>query len=299
MRSRFLIVVALIAGSVPWAFADDETSPGESSSDEVAVRKAIASYVEAFNRHDAKVVASHWSSSGEFITPAGKVIQGRAELEKEFTAYFAESQDVKLEIGEPSIQFLSPGVAVEHGAARVVRPDADPLETDYEAIHVRTVEGWKMDSVREKQRVEPQSHYEQLKELEWMIGELVDADDNAAVETVCRWTKNQNFITRSFKVYVEDRISLEGTQIIGWDPAVQTIRSWMFDSEGGFGVGAWSRSGDRWTVRGLRVLPDGRRGSATMVIEYVDETTFKLRTIGRQIDGELMPNIGPLKVVRK
>ena len=98
---------------------------------------------------------------------------------------------------------------------------------------------------------------------------------------------------------VTRHVDFESFGILGWDPAVQTIRSWVFDSEGGFGVGAWSRSGNRWMVRGLRALPDGRRGSATMVIEYVDETTFTLRTIGRQIDGELMPNIGPLKVVRK
>ena len=147
------------------------------------VRDAITSYVDAFNKHDAKAVAAHWTENGEFITPAGNQIQGRANLEKEFTEYFAEAKDATLEIGEPELQLLSPGVVVEHGAALVVASDRDPIETDYEAIHVKTSAGWKMDSVREKEFVRPQSNYEHLQQLEWMIGRWVDADDPTTIET--------------------------------------------------------------------------------------------------------------------
>lgn len=303
------IALALLAGR--WSFAQDEetTSPAapaadaapvpEDSPDVKAVRAKIASYLDAFNKHDAQAVAAHWSENGEFITPAGRQIQGRAALEKEFTEYFAEAKDAKLQLGEPTIALLSPGVAVEHGTALVVASDREPIETDYEVIHVKTAEGWKMDSVREKEYVRPQSHYEQLAKLEWMIGQWEDADENATIETNCQWTKNKNFLTRSFKVYVEDTIDLEGTQVIGWDPSIGKIRSWMFDSEGGFGVGVWSGGGDRWTVQALRVLPDGKRGSVTTVMEFVDENTMKVYTLGREVDGELLPNIGPITVVRR
>ena len=272
---------------------------GDADADERAVRTAIDSYVKAFNQHDAAAVAGHWTAGGEFVTPGGQVVTGREALVKEFTAYFEEAKDARLEIGRPAIEFLSPGVAVERGAALVVRPDRPPLETDYEAVHVKTADGWKMDSVREQQYVAPQSHYRQLQALEWMIGEWVDADDEAVVETNCRWTKNQNFITRSFRVYVEDRIDLEGTQVIGWDPSVGKIRSWVFDSEGGFGVGVWSQRGRRWTVQALRVLPDGSRGSVTTVMQQEDQDSFTFHTVGRQAGGRLLPNIGPVKVVRK
>ena len=290
----FAAVVALCLVSSSLFAQEVDESPELS-----AVRKAVDSYVEAFNKHDAQAVAAHWTENGEFITPGGNQIQGRANLEKEFTAYFSEAKDAKLEIGEPQLQLLSPGVVVEHGAALVVASDRDPVETDYEAIHVKTSEGWKMDSVREKEFVRQQSNYENLQQLEWMIGSWVDADDEATIETTCQWTKNQNFITRSFKVYVEDRIDLEGTQVIGWDASIGKIRSWMFDSEGGFGVGVWSSSGNRWTVQGLRVLPDGKRGSTTTVTEIVDENTLKVYTVGREVDGELLPNIGPIEVVRQ
>lgn len=49
------------------------------------------------------------------------------------------------------------------------------------------------------------------------------------------------FCSCSFKVSVPSMDDLEGTQVIGWDPAAGTIRSWMFDSDGGFGEGTWSK----------------------------------------------------------
>ena len=58
---------------------------------------------------------------------------------------------------------------------------------------------------------------------------------------------------------------LEGTQVIGWDPAAGTIRSWMFDSDGGFGEGIWSKKDNSWIVKFSQVLPDGRKASATNI----------------------------------
>ncbi len=57
-----------------------------------------------------------------------------------------------------------------------------------------------------------------LKELEWLMGEWVDRDENASVDTMFQWTKNYSFISGSFTVTVKDRVDLEGTQVIGWDP---------------------------------------------------------------------------------
>lgn len=294
-------MVALLAITAPTVFgADAKEADNQLSEAETAIRAAIESYVAAFNKGDAKAVASHWSEQGEFVTPAGQRLRGRKQLEESFTAYFAETKDAKIELFDTSIRVASPNVALENGTARVVSPDAEPSVTVYKAIHVKTAEGWKIDSVREEEPASPPpSHYEQLKELEWMIGEWVDADENATIATSCRWSTNNNFLIRTFRVQVEDRIDFEGTQIIGWDPSAQTIRSWLFDSDGGFGAGRWSGGEGRWTVQSLNVLPDGRRASATAIHELVDENTVRFQTIGRQVDGELLPNIGPVTVVRQ
>lgn len=267
--------------------------------DETAIRAAVASYVNAFNDGDAKALASHWGPEGELVTPSGATFTGTAELETEFKAYFEATPDAKLELAETTIEFISPSVAMESGIARVLVPGEPPSESEYEAVHVKRGDTWKIDSTREQSVPEPPpSHYEQLQALEWMIGTWVDEDETGAVETTCRWTTNSNFIVRSFKVFVEGRIDFEGTQVIGWDPHAGAIRSWMFDSDGGFGAGRWSGSGNEWSVQMLNVLPDGRRASSTNIYTVLDADTIQFRGIGRQVDGELLPNIPPIRVVR-
>ena len=295
---------------VAWLHAQD-TTPGEATTaaatnasenaneDEAAIRKAIDSYVAAFNQGDAKALAAHFGEQGEMVTPAGDTVRGRQPLEEAFAAYFQEAKNAKIDLADTAIRILSPSVAIETGTARVVVPEREPTETEYEAIHVKTAEGWKIDRVREQEppAVAP-THYEELKAIEWMIGRWVDADGGSTVQTNCRWTTNQNFLVRSFKVFAAERVDFEGTQVIGWDPSAKTIRSWMFDSDGGFAVGRWSGGGNRWTVHSLSVLPDGRRASSTNVYELLDENTIRFHSIGRQVDGELMPNIEPVTVVR-
>ncbi len=96
-----------------------------------------------------------------------------------------------------------------------------------------------------------------------------------------------------------DGDDFEGTQVIGWDPAEGTIRSWMFDSDGGFGEGTWTKKDNRWTIKFKQVLPDGRRASATNIYTIIDNNTITWQSIGREVDGQFMPNVGPVKVVRK
>ena len=92
---------------------------------------------------------------------------------------------------------------------------------------------------------------------------------------------------------------LEGTQVIGWDPAAGTIRSWMFDSDGGFGEGAWSKKGNSWVVKFHQVLPDGRKASATNIYTIVDDNTVTWKSVGREVDGQFLPNVDEVTMVRK
>ena len=132
-----------------------------------------------------------------------------------------------------------------------------------------------------------------------MAGEWVDQDEDTTVATTGRFSKNGNFLTRMFIVSVADQTALEGIQIIGFDPAEGKIRSWVFDSDGGIGEGRWTREGDRWTVQSTHVLPDGRKGKATRVITRTDDDTFTLESVDREVDGESLPDVDEVKVVRQ
>ncbi len=123
--------------------------------------------------------------------------------------------------------------------------------------------------------------------------------EQATIESTTSWTKNQNFISQKFAVSVEGEPDLAGIQLIGWDPVEQKIRSWVFDSDGGFGTSTWKKKENRWIVTASATLPDGRRSSAIRTFTLVDDKTMTWQISGRELDGEILPNIGPIKLTRK
>ena len=138
-----------------------------------------------------------------------------------------------------------------------------------------------------------------LEELGWMIGKWVDEGEDAKITTTCSWKMNRKFLTRSFRVTLDNQITLTGNQVIGWDPLAGQIRSWTFDSEGGIGEGLWIRDGKRWLVKTSFVLANGDRASAINVIKYVDQDTLRWQSTNREIAGEWQPNIPEVTVVRQ
>ncbi len=299
MKRSLLVVAILVCWNVVcWNVAAIAAETQPPSEDELAIRKAVASYVAAFNRGDAEALAAHWSEGGVYTSPSGERLQGHAAIRDGLAEYFAEAGKPRIQIEELSVRLLGAEVAVEEGKARVVLPGEPPTETNYIAIHVKQDGDWKLDSVRETAVPPAVPHYQRLRELEWMIGRWVDRSEEATVETVCQWTKNGNFITRSFKASVSGMDDLEGTQVIGWDPAGGAIRSWMFDSDGGFAEGTWSREADRWSVRTKHVLPDGKLATAVNVITRVDENTFTWESAQRRVGGRRLPDVEAFEVVR-
>ena len=284
-------------------FLNSSARSDEPSADEAAIRKAVQSYVEAFNRKDAKKLAAHWSSDGVYTSRlSGEQITGRPALEAEFASQFEQVQDAQLEVTVDSIEFVSPNVALEEGTATVIRPKDIPDKSSYSAVHVKRDGKWLIDRVTEEdeedEETEIVSHYEQLKELEWMIGEWIDDAGGDIIVTECQWTRNRNHITRSFTVNIDGRVDLAGMQIVGWDPARKQIRSWVFDSEGGFVEGVWSKDNGRWLVQSTATLPDGKRASYTSILRPLDENSIGWQKINRVRDGELLPNIDEVIIVR-
>ena len=267
--------------------------------DEPAIRNCIESYVDAFNRGDGAALAAMWSEEGVWISPEGERLTGRAAIEASMNRYFAESQGQTLSVSNTTIRFLAPTVAVEEGSARVSQQGEAPSESTYIAIHVKHDGEWKLDSVRETAVPVVASNYEHLKPLEWLIGTWIDEGDESVLETTCAWTKNKNFMTRSFRVRIKDRIELEGTQVIGYDGVSDQIRSWVFDTDGGIAEGTWEFDGERWIVKNSHHLASGQSGSAVTIITPIDDDKHLLQMTGREMDGEILPDIEPVTVIRK
>jgi uncharacterized protein (TIGR02246 family) len=270
------------------------------SPDETAIRKSVKAYVEAFNKHDAKALADMWSPEAVYLNRVtGEEVVGREAIAKQFTDMFKNEPEVKLTAETESVQFISPNVAVERGNSVVTVPKSEPEDIPYSAVYVKRDGGWLLDRVTDEAKEAKESHYEQLKVLEWMVGRWADKDEHLDIKTECNWTKNRTFLTRSFTVSVDGVADLSGMQVIGWDAAAKKIRSWTFDSDGGYAEATWTCKNDRWYIRNQGVLADGRKASMTNMVKPIDANSFTWQTIERTAGGEMLPNIPEVLIARE
>ncbi len=296
--TRAAILGAMVLGMRATAHADQ-------AADEAAIRANAAKYVEAYNRRDSKSMASMWSPDAVYTdSSTGEGVVGREAIAKQLDHAFAGAEDAKLKVNIDAIDFVSPNVAIEKGTGEVTYSKSPAEKSEYSAVHVKRDGQWLLDRITEtdidRQPPEPPpSNYEHLKELEWMIGSWIDQDRFATIATDCEWTKNRNFMTRSFAVVVGDQLHKSGMQIVGWDPVAKQIRSWVFDSDGSFSEGTWTRKGEKWLVKQKGTLPDGGTMSALNIFKHVDDNSFTWQSTDRVVDGEVLPNVDEVLIVRK
>jgi uncharacterized protein (TIGR02246 family) len=297
---RHILLLLAVVNLIVCPAIAKEPEPNSRSADEAAIRKLAETYCAAFDRRDAKSLAEQWSQDAGYLSPiSGNSVRGRAAIEKEFAGMFRAEGEARLTVKIDSIRFVTPDVAIEDGSASVVRPGEVTSESTFTVVLVKKDNRWLIDSDRETVLPEPPTAFEKLKDLDWMVGTWADNDDNATVKTVCQWTAGRAFMTRTFSVAIKDQVELQGTQVVGWDPAKKQVRSWAFDSDGGFAEGTWKRDGDRWVVHSVNTLPDGRKGVSTNVMRRIDNDHFGWSSIGREVNGELLPNIDEVEVVRQ
>lgn len=291
---RFVLIIVLASLSAYSAIAH-ESAPN--SQEEAAIRQVIAKYVGAFNSGDSKSVAAFWTEDGEYVGPSGDRLKGRDKIEAALVKFFHENKGVQIEVEPSDIRLTGPENAIEEGSAVVNFSDKSSTESNYQVKYVKRGEDWKIATACET--LKAPSNYEYLNQLEWMIGEWVDQQENSKVELAFEWSENKNFITVSFVARVSDCVTLQGTQIIGWDASAKKIKSWVFDSSGGFGEGIWSGKSPQWTVKTTGVLSDGGKITATNIYTLLDQNTFSFRSTNRKVAGTARPEIDEVKIVRK
>lgn len=145
---------------------------------------------------------------------------------------------------------------------------------------------------------EPAAAESPLVTLDWLVGHWVGETANGKIEFSCHFAKNKAFLIRSFRVLHETEVKMTGMQVVAWDPAQEMIRSWTFDSDGGFGEDTWTQAEDRYTMRTKYTLADGGMGSAINVMKYVDNDSFVWKSTSREIDGELQPDTAEIVISR-
>ncbi len=122
-----------------------ETRKLDPSSAQKEIHSSAQKFTEAFNKQDAKTIASQFTADAEYEAEDGTVISGRESIEQEFTANFQNSPGMKIETIIESVRFLGPGVAIETGSTHITRQaDEEPMEGRYEVIHINHGNGWQI-----------------------------------------------------------------------------------------------------------------------------------------------------------
>ena len=274
-------------------------APTDRRGDEKAIGEVAETFKRAFNAGDARSVAALYTDDAELIDEYGERIEGRPMIQDFYSAIFGERKGATIEIKLASLRFLGPDVAKEEGQTRVKPSATDPATLrDYTVLFVKQGGKWLYSSVREE-HPGGISHHERLKELEWMIGEWLDESSDSVIHATCRWSDDKNFLLRDFLIHVQGKPVMTVTQRIGWDPLTKQIKSWVFDSEGGYGDALWARNGNQWIIKSTGVLPDGRTATATNVLTRIGPNAARWASTERTVGGQVVPDHGETVMVRR
>ena len=155
---------------------------------------------------------------------------------------------------------------------------------------------WRLASLREAPLVAGRPA--RLADLSWMIGVWTATSGETSLEVSARWNATETFLLRNLTVNRDGNVIFRASQRIGWDPLDHKLKSWIFDSDGGYSVGTWSRDGDSWLSESHGVLPDGRQTTSTHLLTYDGADHFTWKSSGAQTGGESSPGV-ELQFTRK
>ncbi len=296
------LVALIVAAGVGDGFG--QVAAGEST-DQKAIREAGKAYLAALARGDGQALAAAWTAGGDYIDAAGQTLKARDLIREQFPTTAGQPKATSSGDATPapksamaqstptvsSIRMIKPDVAIQDGTLET--PSAagrPPTKLRFTVVWVKQDGRWLLDALREASAPPPGG--ETLDELQWLVGDWIAQQKANTLSLSCGWTPDQKFLLAEFTVRNGDDVILSGTQRIAWDPLTHRVKSWSFDSQGGFGEGDWTGSGGDWTVRTSHVLPDGTKTTATNTYHRDGDNSFTWKSTESRVEGLTMPENG-------
>lgn len=269
-------------GAAPTAKSVDENS--------AAIEESAKSFVEVFNRGDAKAIAELWTSSGEYIDELGNEYHGQAAIEGCYADFFKANPGASLALDVISVRFVSPSVAIEDGRTILKVPTSgETTSSTYSVVHSKVDGRWLMASVREA-RTDGGTAHEHIADLEWLIGAWTAEEQGVTTKSVCKWIGANSFVERKYTTKAVDGVETSGVQIIGWNAQAGHVQSWNFSSDGSFAVGVWTPTEAGWQASISGVTVDGATTSAVNRLQRLDDNAYVWQSIDRSLNAISLPD---------
>jgi uncharacterized protein (TIGR02246 family) len=301
-RKSILLVTGLTLVLLGAGFVTTQEKTGKGpgrEADKQAVEKLLKEMVQAFNNRNATAIAAHWTADGQFIRNDGEPIRGRAEIEKGYADFLKTVKGKsQLEIQLDNLLFPSRDTAVSDVILRLKNEEGEVVASSWRyTLLVREDGQWKVAMVREWDR--DVTLDVNLNELEWLIGTWEASSKEKDVTLSYEWDETKAFLRGKYAVKEGGKVVEAGMQMIGKDNAEGAIRSWVFQTDGGFGGGVWTREGKKWSVDVYGVTPDGKELTGTSIYVHLDPNTFTWQAVGQAINGEPVADTQPIRVTKQ
>jgi uncharacterized protein (TIGR02246 family) len=255
--------------------------------------------VKAFNAADATALGGMFIDDGELVDEDGNVTEGRTAITALFKGFFERFPKAVLEMDLTDARSIGDEMVIEEGVRRITADGAAAAaQVRYVAVRVKEGDRWPLAAYREFSDDPLPTPTEMLAPLDWLVGEWVDESPEGKTQISFQWSDDGNYLLGEYNLAVGGQSAGNSVQRIGWDPVEGKLRSWTFDSDGGFSEGEWMATDDGWIVRSEATLPDGTTGSATMVIKPSDADHFVVESTDRIIAGSEEPDF-KLVIARK
>ena len=289
-----------VSGPARRATAESAAGGANKNADgEKSIAALVVAYAKAFNAGDAAAAAATFAEDALVIDEQGERTDGRAASA---TSWQRRSRRIPA-ARSPSRRRPCVSSAPTRRSRRAGRPSLRPGAGRRRLLALPSSTSkrdghWLQSAVRDEQARDLTPHV-RLKELEWMVGDWINESEDAVVLTTCKWADGGNFLLREFTVKMQGKPVLSGTQRIGWDPTRQQFKTWIFDTEGGFGEGYCTRDGEQWVIKAEGVRQDGKHASVTSIITRLGKERANWKSVDRTIGGAAVPGVDEFTIVRK
>ncbi len=290
--AKWGLLMVLILGGVAQA---DETNEAGSA----AIAKVGEAFAKAFDAGDAQGAAAAWTPDGEYTDLDGVTFRGRVEIQSLFERVFAVAPGRTISIVSESLTFPSPGVALESGFTTVAGKGGEsPSRARFANVFVEREGKWLMASVRESSLVAADRSQE-LSPLAPLLGVwTADLGDGQEIRVEAAPNANGNFVVLERTISQNGQMVGGGTEWIAWDPAAKAIRSWNFESDGGFSESDWKAQGETLTVTTRATLRNGSKVEEVQKLSGGEDGLLVVEGVSLALDGANHTPAKPLKFKR-
>jgi len=149
LRKRSIFLAVLMAGITTTLVAQegnpaDRELPAIAPEDWDAIRQSAEKYATAYNAGDAAAIAQLYAENAELVDSDGSSFQGRAAIEREYSAFFESHPEATIRIAVDNVRSLAPGIIVEDGKTETTLGDnTPPIASRYTAVHAKEGESWR------------------------------------------------------------------------------------------------------------------------------------------------------------